>query len=283
MKVQLAAYSLLALFLATSCGPSADPTKGIVVARVHNKYLYESDIRGVVPAGTARKDSVVLVQSYIDSWVRKQLVIRQAERNLTQKQQDFSKALEEYRSSLLVFAYESALVNQKLDTLVTEREIEQYYNLNRRSFELKYNIVKVVYVVLPVDSREIPRFRKLLSDKDTVLSASIESLARQHAYSYFIGDETWVRFDDLLAQLPIETYNQELFLRNNRYIEINDDPFIYLIRFKDFLITESIPPLEVEYDNIRNIILNRRRQDLIRSMHQQIYEQALRDKSFEVY
>ncbi len=283
MKVQLAAYSLLALFLATSCGPLADPTKGIVVARVHNKYLYESDIRGVVPAGTARKDSVVLVQSYIHSWVRKQLVIRQAERNLTQKQQDFSKALEEYRSSLLVFAYESALVNQKLDTLVTEREIEQYYNLNRRSFVLKHNIVKVVYVVLPIDSREIPRFRKLLSDKDTVVSANVESLARQHAYSYFIGDETWVRFDDLLAQLPIETYNQELFLRNNRYIEINDDPFIYLIRFKDFLITESIPPLEVEYDNIRNIILNLRRQDLIRSMHQQIYEQALRDKSFEVY
>lgn len=283
MKVQLAAISLLALFLATSCGPSADPTKGIVVARVHNKYLYESDIRGVVPAGTARKDSVVLVQSYIDSWVRKQLVIRQAERNLTQKQQDFSKALEEYRSSLLVFAYESALINQKLDTLVTEREIEQYYNLNRRSFVLKHNIVKVVYVVLQIDSREIPRFRKLLSDKDTVVSANVESLARQHAYSYFIGDETWVRFDDLLAQLPIETYNQELFLRNNRYIEINDDPFIYLIRFKDFLITESIPPLEVEYDNIRNIILNLRRQDLIRSMHQQIYEQALRDKSFEVY
>lgn len=72
-------------------------------------------------------------------------------------------------------------------------------------------------------------------------------------------------------------------MRNNRYIEINDDPFIYLIRFKDFLITESIPPLEVEYDNIRNIILNKRRQDLIRSMHQQIYDQALRDKSFEVY
>lgn len=283
MKLRLAASALLALFLTSACGPSADPQKGMVVARVHNKYLYESDIRGVVPAGTPRKDSVVLVQNYIDSWVRKQLLIRQAERNLTQKQQDFSKALEDYRSSLLIFAYESELVNQKLDTLVTDREIEQYYNLNRRSFELKYNIVKVVYVVLPVSSKEIPRFRKLLSDKDTILSPTIEYLARQHAYSFFIGDETWVRFDDLLAQLPIETYNQELFLRNNRYIEINDDPFIYLIRFKDFLITESIPPLEVEYDNIRNIILNRRRQDLIRSMHQQIYDQAVRDKSFEVY
>jgi hypothetical protein len=283
MKFKLAAYALLGLFLATSCGPSADPQKGMVVARVHNKYLYESDIRGVVPAGTAPKDSVVLVQSYIDSWIRKQLVIRQAERNLTQKQLDFSKALEEYRSSLITFAYESALINQKLDTLVTDREIEQYYNLNRHSFELKHNIVKVVYVVLPVGSKEIPRFRKLLSDKDTIMSSTIEFLAKQHAYSYFIGDETWVRFDDLLAQLPIETYNQELFLRNNRYIEILDDAFIYLIRFKDFLITESIPPMEVEYDNIRNIILNRRRKDLIRNMHQQIYEQALRDKSFEVY
>lgn len=283
MNLNSAYTALLAWLFAYACTPAADPQKGLVVARVNNKYLYESDVRGVVPSGTARKDSVVLVQNYIDSWVRKQLLIRQAERNLTQKQQDFSKALEEYRNSLLIFAYESELVNQKLDTLVTDAEIEQYYNLNRRSFELKYNIVKVVYVVLPVDSKEIQRFRKLLSDKDTILSSTIEQLAQQHAYSYFVGDETWVRFDDLLAQLPIETYNQELFLRNNRYIEITDDPFIYLIRFKDFLITESIPPLEVEYENIRNIILNKRRQELIRSMHQQIYDQALRDKTFEIY
>ncbi|MBK9290034.1 MAG: hypothetical protein IPM52_00125 [Bacteroidetes bacterium] len=283
MNLRLVAFALAALLIATACGPAADPKRGMVVARVHNKYLYEADIQGVVPAGTSRKDSVVLVQNYIDSWVRKQLLIRQAERNLSPKEQDFSKQLEEYRNSLLIFAYESALINQKLDTVVTDREIEEYYNLNKRSFELKYNIVKVVYVVLPVDSEEITRFRKLLSDRDTILSAQVELLARQHAYSYFVGDETWVRFDDLLAQLPIETYNQELFLRNNRFIEIKDDPFIYLIRFKDFLITESIPPLEVEYDNIRNIILNKRRQDLIRSMHQQIYDQALRDRAFEVY
>jgi hypothetical protein len=281
---KLLLLSILILFMTvTACDPAPDPDRGEVVAKVYGSYLYEGDLAGVVPAGTPRKDSLFLVSNYIDSWIRKRLLIRQAERNLTPKQQDFAKKLEDYRNSLLVYAYETELINQKLDTIVSEAEIERYYNQNKGSFELKYNIVKVAYVVLSKEAKELPRFRKLLSNPDTLITPTVEFLARQYASSYYLADEVWIRFDDLLSQIPIETYNQELFLRNNRYIEIDDNPFIYLIRFKDFRIAESISPLEVETENIRNIILTRRKQALVRKMHDELYEQALRDKSFEIY
>lgn len=281
---KLLLLSILILFITvTACDPAPDPDRGEVVAKVYGSYLYEGDLAGVVPVGTPRKDSLFLVSNYIDSWIRKRLLIRQAERNLTPKQQDFAKKLEDYRNSLLVYAYETELINQKLDTIVSEAEIERYYNQNKGSFELKYNIVKVAYVVLSKEAKELPRFRKLLSNPDTLITPTVEFLARQYASSYYLADEVWVRFDDLLSQIPIETYNQELFLRNNRYIEIDDNPFIYLIRFKDFRIAESISPLEVETENIRNIILTRRKQALVRKMHDELYEQALRDKSFEIY
>jgi hypothetical protein len=123
----------------------------------------------------------------------------------------------------------------------------------------------------------------LLKNSDTLSTSVIESLALQYAYSYYLGDEIWIRFDDLLEQVPIETFNQELFLRNNKYLEIDDNPFLYLIRFKDYMISESVSPLEIEHDNIRNIIINRRKQELIRSMHAELFDQALRDKVFEIY
>lgn len=281
---KLLLLSILILFMTvTACDPAPDPDRGEVVAKVYGSYLYEGDLAGVVPAGTPRKDSLFLVSNYIDSWIRKRLLIRQAERNLTPKQQDFAKKLEDYRNSLLVYAYETELINQKMDTIVSEAEIERYYNQNKGSFELKYNIVKVAYVVLSKETKELPRFRKLLSNPDTLITPTVEFLARQYASSFYLADEVWIRFDDLLSQIPIETYNQELFLRNNRYIEIDDNPFIYLIRFKDFRIAESISPLEVETENIRNIILTRRKQALVRKMHEELYEQALRDKSFEIY
>ncbi|PKP52796.1 MAG: hypothetical protein CVT92_07405 [Bacteroidetes bacterium HGW-Bacteroidetes-1] len=274
---------LLVAFAFSGCDPSPDPNRGEVVAKVYGNYLYESDLTGIVPSGTPIKDSLFLTNSYIDSWIRKRLLIRQAERNLTPRQQDFTRKLEDYRNSLLTYSYETELINQKLDTIVSDREIEVYYNQNKSSFQLRYNIVKVVYVVLPENSKEISTFIKLLTNPDTIISQAIESLAKRYATSFYIGDETWIRFDDLLAQIPIETYNQELFLRNNKFIEIDDAPFKYLIRFKDFIISESVSPLEIETENIRNIIINKRKQELLRKMYEELYEQAIRDNVFEIY
>lgn len=274
---------LCAALWLTACEPAADPEKGEVVAKVYGYYLYESDLTGVVPSGTPKKDSLFLVGNYIDNWVKKRLLLRQAERNLTPKQQDFTQKLDDYKNSLLIYTYENELIRQKLDTIVPEEEIEAYYEQNKGSFELRYNIVKVVYVVLPHDSEEVKDFRKLLKNSDTLSTSVIESLALQYAFSYYLGDEIWIRFDDLLEQVPIETFNQELFLRNNKYLEIDDNPFLYLIRFKDYMISESVSPLEIEHDNIRNIIINRRKQELIRSMHAELFDQALRDKVFEIY
>lgn len=273
----------LSLLLLGGCQTNPESEKGRVVAKVYDNQLYASDLAGVVPQGSAEKDSIVLVRNYIDSWIRKRLLIRQAEKNLTARQRDFSKKLEEYRNSLLTYTYESELIKQKLDTTVTESEIASYYLLNKAAFQLRYTVVKAVYVVLNEDSKELRRFRNLLSDKDTIRSGNIDLLAKQHALSYYIGDETWIRFDDLIQQVPIETFNQELFLKNNTFVEIKDKPFVYLIRFKDYALSESISPLELEADNIRNIIINKRKQSFLRSMHEELYTNALKEEVFQIY
>lgn len=273
----------LIMSLIYGCGNSGRRADDPTVARVYDKYLYTSDLKDIVHPGTAAKDSIVLVSNYIDGWIRRQLLIRQAERNLDAKQKDFTEKLEEYKSSLLTYAYESELVKQKLDTNITESEISAYYLQNKASFQLRYNIVRTVYVVLDEKSKELRRFRSLLSDKDTIVSATIDILAKQYAYSYYIGDETWIRFDDLLQQVPIQTYNQELFLRNNTYIEITDKPFIYLIRIKDYMMSESTSPMEMVVENIRNILINKRKQEFLRSMQDELYDRALRDGDFETF
>ena len=283
MKQKTLVGLLLVTLVMSSCDFSSNTDKGTAVAKVYDNYLYSSDLVGVVPPGTPKKDSLALVINYVDGWIRKKLLIRQAERNLTQKQQDFSTKLDDYRSSLITYTYEAELIKQKLDTIVTESEISSYYLLNKGSFQLRHNIVKAVYVVLPDDSKELKRFQRLLKDPDTIMSATIDFLSKQFATSFYIGDETWIRFDDLLQQLPIQTFNQELFLKNNSYIEIKDKPFIYLIRFKDYMISEGSSPLELETENIRNIILNKRKQSFLRSMHEELYSKALRGELFEIY
>ena len=275
--------ALLLLVFLQACGPVADPNKGEVVAKVQRNYLYESDLMGVVSPGTGKQDSIQLVNSFVDNWVRKQLLIRQAEKNLTSEQTDFKKKLEDYRNSLIIYTYETELIKQKLDTAVSEEEISAYYEANRKNFELRYNIVKVAYVVLPFDFKKKDLFRKLMRNPDTLLVDSLDARAGRFALNYFNDTESWIRFDDLVANIPIETYNQEVFLRNNRFIEIDDEPFTYMVRFIDFRIKESESPIEIEHDNIKNIILNKRKQELLRKMHDNLYEKAVRDNAFEIY
>ena len=103
------------------------------------------------------------------------------------------------------------------------------------------------------------------------------------AEEYFLDNETWVLFNNLTKNIPIKTYNQELFLKNNRFIEITDVPYHYLINFIDFKIKESISPLSIEKENIRRIILNKRKMELIKNMENEIFDYALKNNKFEIY
>ncbi|HNW73620.1 MAG: hypothetical protein PHP04_06195 [Bacteroidales bacterium] len=276
-------YLILLLIVLTSCNTFFKNKTEQVLARVHDDYLYESDIRGIVAAGTPREDSITIVNNFIRNWVRHRLIIHQAEKNLTNEQMDFSKQLETYKNSLIIYTYEHELVRQKLDTLVTEEEIEQYYDANQQNFLLKDNIVQVQYVKLPVTTSQVRQFKKLLNSDEPDDHYKLSDLCEKNALDYYLDDQNWLLFRDFLGQIPLNSYNQEDFLKNHKYVEYQDSLFLYLIRFKDFKIKESVSPLGFERKRIIDIILNKRKMELLNRMEEDIYQSALKNKSFEIF
>ena len=274
---------LVLLIIITGCSAFFKKKTEHAVARVYNDYLYESDLKSVIPKGTLAKDSISLAKSYIDTWIHQRLVIHQAEQNLTSDQMDFTQQLENYKNSLIIYTYENELVRQKLDTLVTDENIEMYYDANQQNFQLKDNIVQLQYVKLPLKSAFVKQFRKLLNSDNPVDKTRLSQQCEQYASDYFLDDQNWLPFNDLLKQIPIKTYNQEEFLKNHRELEYQDSAFIYLVRFRDFKIKESVSPLSFEKEHIRNIILNKRKIDLTRKMREDIFEHAQKKNDFEIY
>ncbi len=274
---------LFLLFSLASCSAFWKNKNERALARVYDVYLYDSDIKGVIPKGTSPGDSVVLIQSYIDSWIRKQLIIHLAETNLSSEQMDFSKQLENYKNAMLTYTYENALVRQKLDTLVTDEEMESYYDANQNNFLLKDNIVQLRYVKLPLSTTNKKIFRTLLNASDEGDRMKLAELCEKTASDYFLDDQNWLLFNDVLRQIPVKTYNQEEFLKNHRDLEYQDSNFVYLVRFKDFKIKEGISPLSFEKPRIKEIILNKRKLDLLSRMQDDIYQQALKKNDFEKY
>jgi hypothetical protein len=258
---------------------------GKPIARVHDKFLYASDIVGIIAPGTSKEDSTNIIKNYINSWIEQTLVLQKAEANLeeSEKSMAIEKQLQDYRNSLVIYAYEKELVEQNLDTNISDEEISTYYQNNKQNFELKNNIVKVLYIKLNKQAPNIDKVKEWYRSDSASHRRNLEEYCFQFADNFYLDDNTWLYFEDLLKEIPIKTYNQEEFLKNNRQIEFQDSVNLYLVNIKGFQIKESASPLSFERDNIRNIILNKRKLELIDRMKRDIYNEALNKNYFETY
>lgn len=273
---------LICLLMLQGCDFFSRKSEEIIVAECYGKYLYESDLYSVTQ-GVGAQDSLARVNAYIDSWVRQQLLLRQAEINLSPEELDFSAQIEEYRNSLVVYAYETQLINQKLDTVISEDEIEAYYEQHKNSFVLRKTMVKVAYVVLDEKCKQKNDFRKLMSDTDTLMLQKLDALAMNYAESSYLDVDQWMSLDKLTEVVPIEIFNVESFLKRSKFVSFDKDGLLYMARFYDYLLEEGISPIEMERDNIRALILMRRKKDLIDRMRTSLYENAQRENAIEVY
>jgi hypothetical protein len=254
----------------------------IPLVRVGSVFLYKDELQDLVPDGTPAADSAEMTKRYIDNWIKETLILIKAQENLGDIQKDIKKKLDDYKKSLITYAYEEELISQKLDTTVSPQEIDQYYNEHQPDFELKDNIVKVTYVRVKKNAPKLDKVKQWYKSENEKDITQLKSYCLQFAENYFIDNNSWLLFDDLLKEIPIKMYDKELFLQNNRYIELQDSVNNYLVNIKGFKIKNSISPLSFEKENIRSIIINKRKLQLIEKMKEDVYNEAIEKKKIEI-
>lgn len=277
-------FFVLCLFpslLFNACnGISTSDQRENPLARVGEVYLYPSDIKEVIKS---QQDSDQVVASYVNNWIRETLLLQQAEKNLSDDKNKYDKMVEDYRKSLITYEYESQLVKQKLDTAVNDEEIEKYYEENKSNFELKDNIIKVIYVKLRKNAPKAEKVKDWYRSNETKDKDALASYCHQYADNFYLDENTWLLFDDVLKEIPMKLYDKEAFLQNNRTIETQDSTHLYFVNIKGFMTKKNESPLSFEKENIKNIILNKRKVELIKKMREDLYNEAVQKKSFEIY
>ncbi|MEY4110779.1 MAG: hypothetical protein RLZZ46_1134 [Bacteroidota bacterium] len=264
-----------------SCGDAGEENS-VTIAKAFGTELTLREARSRMPKGLTGNDSIAFLKSYAEQWVKEQVLLEAAERNLDAEELDMSKELEDYRKSLIIYSYENALVNQKLDTLVSESEMMNYYQTHQQDFSLKDNIIKVNFVKLRKDAPGISRAKTMMrSQKESDLVA-LENYCRDNAVNFFLETDSWLMFSDLLKEVPIQTYDQEAFLKNNRLIEFIDGDYLYLVNIIGFRIKDSVSPFPFEKDNIRNLILNKRKISLVEEAKRQTLENAIQKNDAQI-
>ena len=284
LKTSLAACLLFFSFLLTQCKyfKKSKKNEGTVLARVYSNYLYLEDVLDQMQEKLHGKDSADFVHNFAETWAKQQAVLLHAEKNLSEEQKDVEYELESYRNALITYAFEKELVNQSLDTSVSNEEIEDYYNKNPQNFELKDNIIKVIYIKVKKSAPKINKLKEWYKSEKATDLMPLEDYCHQFAENYFLEQDAWLLFDDLLKEIPIETYDKEQYLKNNRFIELTDSAHLYFVNIKGFKIKDSVSPLSFERENIRNIILNKRKLTLIEGMKKDVYNEALNNSEIEI-
>ncbi|MEN8224184.1 MAG: hypothetical protein ABFS05_02390 [Bacteroidota bacterium] len=282
-KLKIQGGALLVMVMLFACNPTGSSGTGDVLVRVYDKYLYASALEGIVPPGSSIRDSLTIVRTFIQNWVNKELIAKKAEENLPGELKDFSAQLKEYRNSLIIFEYEKMLLRQELDTSISDETVLAYYELNKNNFPLKRDIMDMQYVVLHTDAPAIPEFRKyicseLLEEKD-----SLALYSSKYAVTFSLLEDQWLSLDEMRAVIPLESYSYGQFNAHQRYFELSDSAYIYMLCIKDYKPADSIAPVQFVADEIRKIILNRRKNDLIRTMRQTVLQDAIEHNQVEIY
>jgi len=263
--------------------PGKEDPSGRAVARAYANKLYQADLVGLVPPGTPAADSAMMVRRFVENWIKQQVVLHKAEANLPDESKKVQKQLQEYRNSLLTFAYEQELIRQRLDTNVSDEEIQRYYDEHQRNFELRHNIVKAFYARVPTNAPHYDQFRQWIRSGDERNRNRIEEYCHQFASDFHLDDEAWVVFDELLRKVPLKPADKERFLQTNRYVELADSNETCFVLLREYRLKDSLSPLDFERSNIRDLIINKRKLELVRAMEKAAYNQALQNSEFEIY
>lgn len=254
------------------------------VARVNNVYLYRDELRGIVPAGASGEDSASRTEGYINSWIRKQLLIQEAARKIDINEAEVERKILDYRYSLIAYEYQSYYIKQNLDTVISASEIESYYTNNKDNFILKQNIVRATFIKVPASAPRTEKIKNLIFSEKESDKNELKSYCLSFSTAYHISDSSWMPFDELVKKSPlVEIPNKIQFLQGNSYYETSDDSYLYFFKMDEYRITDNVSPLEFVRDEIKNIILNKRKVALVKKLEDEVYADAFEQREFEIF
>jgi hypothetical protein len=253
-------------------------------ARANGSFLYKDELVGIIAPGTPPQDSARLVEAYIDSWIRKQLLIQEASRKIDINEAQVERKILDYRYSIIAYEYQTYYIKQNLDTAISYDEVEKYYKANIDNFILKQNIVQGTFVKVPKNAPRTGKIKELIFSTREKDENELKSYCLSFSVAYHISGSNWIAFDDLVKNSPlVEIPNKIQFLKSNPYFETSDDNYLYFLRVRQYRILDNISPLEFVMDDIKNIILNKRKVELAKQLEDEVYKYALDQNEFEIF
>ena len=284
LTLGLMALALASCQMATRISDTAvELFEGEMVARVGNHRLLRKELENYIPQGVTPEDSAALSAQYIHAWAENLLLLDMAEQQLSDQEKDLTQELEEYRRTLLKFRYRQLYISQRLDTLITDAELERYYRAHPEKCTLERPVIKARYMIIPANARALKTLMKKMSSEDDMEVLEAENLAFTTAIKYVDAADTWMDALALANELGTDCRALLSSIKNG-FAQVKDESGILRLAYIVEMVPEGKPaPLECCADELRDLILSARKHELETALEQDLLKDALRNKKLVIY
>ena len=279
----LSVLSLAILVLLAACaGVAPDNREDRILARVHNKTLYLSELEGMIPEGTPLEDSVRIVESYVNRWAREALLLYEAERNLP-NDLNIDKLVRDYRSSLIKANYEKVLVEQLPDSTITREELKTFYDQNKEQYALQSPIIRCYFIKTPLPVQEEANLNRWWArPQEGDHYDQLVNWSNNFATAHSLEDSTWHQVDDIAVLMPPGMLTPEN-VATQREIIASDEAYQYYYRLMELKNRMELAPLSFIEDQARKTILHKRKIRLLEDKKEDLYAVGLRRNNINIY
>ena len=262
----------ISIFIFSCKNKSENSVDKNAIATVNGQSLYQKDIVSILPKHISSEDSAEYVSKYINQWVANLVLYAEAKETLMDTS-IIEEKIKQYRQQLYVYYY-----IEKFIYIISEQEINDYYNKHLQDYVLAKTYVKAHYMTMNANvytyyQERDKLFNSSLEDKEILQDFCIGTGRKV----YFV--EEWTELGDFLNEVKyFEKFDANELLFKSTYEHIAGK-LRYLIKYDDYKTIGDYMPLEIAKEDIVTIIINNRKRNKIIQKQNELIEKGIKSGS----
>ena len=271
----------VAVFL-LACNPTEpDNPDDPVLARVHQRELRLSEMQGMFPASATQADSAMIIEAFANRWARDAVLLWESEQNAP-SDLNLDRLVRDYRASLVRSSYEEQLVSTKLDSAITESELEAFYDATQGEYQLETPIVRCFFMRVPYPTPEEENLQLLWNNGNPEDTAALRRYAAKYAEVSLLDRSAWYGLDRVAAQLPEGTLTADNVNTKREFTQL-DGTNRYYFRLFELKPRLEIAPLSYVKNQVHRAILHGRKREVLEQSREEIFARELRRDNIQFF